>query len=567
MLPTDPSDRRAAQIVALIGLGVTLVLGLLSDGVHHDDDVAHFLMARWVGRFPEYLLHFWGRPGFTVPHAALAWIGAPATAWHLCRALSALLTFATVRLAIGIAERLTIRPLWVVALAYYAQPYATLLACTTLTETCAAFYVVTAVALFQRRRFVWAATMMSLAFVTRWDTLAIAPVWALGLVAAWYFESSLRRSRWGLLSPLLLAWGPLTLALLLRYVVGVDVTRAFLAPHGSTQYTADSLLAYVPHALLAIPPLIMIYALIGWPRSRGNLTGPLIATSAAVFVLAHVVLFGRGLYASGGFARFQVTIAPLIAILAAAGWQRCHARRADGSRSQAFWIAALAVMLVGLAAFWLECRAGRIVIRNEWVRQAVVGAALVIIAWCAAPLLIRRGYWHTRLAGVAVAVLGIGLAVQWAGVVRPLRLRTEPRQVRDILAWIDAHGLANRPCFAATPWVAYYRDWAESPRVHKGPRLVASMPVGTLVLWDGLYCPSDFHRLQLEDFVANPAYRELGRWGRATGTQPSFVLFEKLANTPIPEADPPSYPLDIMATEAPGGWYYLADRVRDRTRP
>ena len=72
----------------------TILLGLLSNGVHHDDDLTHFLMARWTRWFPVYLLNVWGRPGATIPLAAVAWIGDTDTAWHACRLLSAVVSAA-----------------------------------------------------------------------------------------------------------------------------------------------------------------------------------------------------------------------------------------------------------------------------------------------------------------------------------------------------------------------------------------------------------------------------------------------------------------------------------------
>jgi hypothetical protein len=69
-LPADPSPCRGASLTELraawaaVGLFflLTAVLGLMSDGVHHDDDLMHLLMARWARWFPQYLLHGGGRP-------------------------------------------------------------------------------------------------------------------------------------------------------------------------------------------------------------------------------------------------------------------------------------------------------------------------------------------------------------------------------------------------------------------------------------------------------------------------------------------------------------------------
>ena len=67
-------------IYAALGLGLSVWMGLRSDGVYHDDDLTHLQMARWAWQYPRYLLHDWGRPGFTVLYASPASAGwAPAT--------------------------------------------------------------------------------------------------------------------------------------------------------------------------------------------------------------------------------------------------------------------------------------------------------------------------------------------------------------------------------------------------------------------------------------------------------------------------------------------------------
>src|SRR5438552_3288391 len=119
-IAVDHPGAWAPLIPCLIG---TILLGLLSNGVHHDDDLTHFLMARWVRWFPVYLLHVWGRPGATIPMAAVAWIGDPAIGWHACRILSALVTAASAYLAARLAQRRGIGPPWLVVAACYLQPF------------------------------------------------------------------------------------------------------------------------------------------------------------------------------------------------------------------------------------------------------------------------------------------------------------------------------------------------------------------------------------------------------------------------------------------------------------
>src|SRR5436853_5876459 len=89
-----PMDSAAAAGIVAFGLFITLVLGAMSDGAHHMDDLMHYLIARWAWHWPQYLLHDWGRPGFTVLYYLPAGFG-----WHAARAWSAVPGAATAYLA------------------------------------------------------------------------------------------------------------------------------------------------------------------------------------------------------------------------------------------------------------------------------------------------------------------------------------------------------------------------------------------------------------------------------------------------------------------------------------
>src|SRR5262245_8867837 len=102
------TDFRAAQLLLAGCFLATAALGLASDGVYHDDDLTHFLMARWARWFPGYLLHIWGRPGFTIPVAAVAWVNNTTTAWQLARLLSACVTAGSTLIAVHVASDLGI---------------------------------------------------------------------------------------------------------------------------------------------------------------------------------------------------------------------------------------------------------------------------------------------------------------------------------------------------------------------------------------------------------------------------------------------------------------------------
>jgi hypothetical protein len=570
---------------------LTVLLGLLSDGAYHDDDLAHFQMARWARWFPEYLLHFWGRPGATVPMAAVAWIGDASVGWHAARILSALVTAAAALIAASLAARLGLRRPWLVVLACYLQPFNTLLASTTLTENYAALCLVLAVAAFHRGRPILGSLVFSLVLVTRHEAIALWPVWAIAVVTCrprsvgppWPTTDVDSRSRmWPTETPnasprgacpllpcsrrhLALAASvaaPLLHNLLFRVFLGDWPVRMFFLPRGSTEFVPAGILSYVPQALLAVPPVIAALALIGTPsmlrRSRW-----LIPALCAVFFLTHAASKAFGLFASGGYARFMATVAPLIAILATAG----VGRMADAIRRRRnvswLWLVHIGVWLLGLLALEIEVATGRTVLQGVFSIQVIricVAMFLLILAMGWAVSAAWPNMPPDMRLGSAAAVLHLvllGSLLQCYQVVRPLKLNDQARQIRQVLTWLKSQNLDSEPIFSANPWVAYFEDWVEMPRVHKGPALLASMPVGSVVIWDSIYSPSDFHRLPLRSIAGDPAYKELRRFHCAGGRDLKVRVFRKIAPTPLPANAEEPYPPNLMDDRRPPtGAYY-----------
>ncbi len=576
-------DAAWVRIVAGVGFGLTILLGLASDGVHHDDDLTHFLMARWAAWFPEYLLQLWARPGFTLPHAAVAWIGSPQTAWHLCRVLSAAVTLVSMLLAVGVARRLGVRSGAVVAAACYAPPLACVLGATTLTENVAGLYLIGAVALLARGRRTTASAVFSAALVTRYDLLVLVPVWWAALLGSGLSRArgrqppprtSADRGRiWGSVPAAcaLSLWAPAAHQVLLWLLLDVEGWRIFARPMGSTDHPAAGLLAFVPHALHAVPPVITAAALLGGARlvRAGRWLVPALV---GVFALAHLLLRAGGLFASGGYGRFLIAVAPLTAILISAGltvprnrrrWSLgTSSRTAADHLSPPYWGALAAVWLIGGLALYVEASAGRIRLRADLI-AAVPMAAIALAGVCVlagrSPRATRwgerRGRRRPEFRRAAAGIMALTWAVHFAAVVRPLRPNEGARHVQAAIGWIAAEGLASRPLLATSPWAAYYRGWVEHPRIRKGPRLAASMPVGSLILWDAVYAPNNYHRLPLATFRDDPAYRLLRAW--PADATPAIRLFEKTARTPMPADEPAPYPPDLLGTLEPRGSYYV----------
>lgn len=541
----------ASLLAVILCWGVTVSLGLASDGVYHDDDLTHFLIARWACWFPEYLLHIWGRPGLTLPLAAVAWVGEPQIGWHLARLLSASATAAGALIAAHLARRLDFRRPWLVVVACYSQPLNTVLAGTTLTENFAALYLIAAVALLQARQVAAAATVFSVAVVTRHEMIVLLPLlwWAV-----WTTPMTRGRRCVGLLLAL---WAPLVHNLLFRYVFGEWPARTLLQPGGSREYVAAGLLTYIPVALQAIPPVLCGLAILGGIIlcRRGRFLLPALACG---YLATHVALRTLGLYASGGYGRFMVAIAPLVGILAVAGLEHAVRQARERRPSQSVWPLQAGVWMIGLVALEAEQRAGRITFHGSLLPWLLRGAAGVVLCLTLSSWYCSRRRHGAFLRQATAGLLVATCALQCLVLIRPLRPRAEQERIRQMTAWLTDQRLDGEPIFATNPWVAYYLGMIEFPRAHKGPTLLASMPLGTIVIWDSVYSPSDFHGLPLSSLGAGASYEMLNRFADEGPRRLEVRIFRKVAPTPLPCQPDSPYPADLTARRSPVlGTYYI----------
>ena len=100
--PRGGWERYLAAVLTLAGLAAAIVLGLLSEGVYHDDDITHYHFALDGWTDARAMLHWWGRPGYNLPTAVAAhFFGVTG-----CRIFSALQTAAVAWLAYCIARQI-----------------------------------------------------------------------------------------------------------------------------------------------------------------------------------------------------------------------------------------------------------------------------------------------------------------------------------------------------------------------------------------------------------------------------------------------------------------------------
>lgn len=547
LLP-GPQRRRETVIaaaLAAIGLTTTVAFGLVSpEGIHHFDDLVHYLYAKWAWKWPAYLVDGWGRPGFTGLYFLPARFG-----WPACRVFSALITAGSAWFAFRIAQRMAARHAWAVVAFCYAQPLFFQLAQTTLTETVLAFYLTLAVYLAHRGRWSWSAAFISLGMVTRHEAIIFLPIWVL---FAWRRQVALWRLWPIVCAPLaanaLALWGGLQPGIL-----------KLLQPTSSGQYGHGGWLSFFVRSMEASGPGVMVLAMIGIPAVCARRGGAMIAACVGAYFGAHTAIRALGLFDSGGYARFLVPISPLVAVAALIGWQRLWT--SDwASRRRAVMLAAASMILLWVAMErQLALAAGGVDVAGElpgtYVAERVVrvfAATLLVLA----VLSVGHRSWpgQRRWGRVPVpAALVIMMLLASYGLCHPLARPAVAAVVDDLQAWLADHQLEDRGIISAHPWLNYAAGHELAPHRPSVRERLQRAPLGTLFVWDRQFAASQYHGLALEQFQSSPAFRLLHHTPPAPHQRtPYLTVFEKIAAWAPGPASSSSAPALARALSNPG---------------
>jgi hypothetical protein len=517
--PQPQNHPRVVVATLLVGLAVSMVLAAASDGAYHDDDLTHYLFARWAWIWPQYLLHEWGRPGFTILHFLPARLG-----WLACRWTSGLLSAAAAWLAYATASRLRLSLAWAVPALVFVQPLFLTLSYTTLTETALAFYLAAAVYLVVSGRPMASAAVLSLGLVTRYEAVVLIPIW---VALLWR-----QRRRWVGLA--LLLWAPLVQNALAWPLLEQIPALTFLEPHGP-DYGNGHWAAFLARAAVAFGAGGVCLAVPGALPVLRRPRGWVIVLSCAVYFLAHTAVRAMGSYGSGGYARFLVALSPLVAVLAGAGlgellsWQRDRMVTAIVAFSGAMLILELGVeaALRAEGIFWLG--------REAWSMRLITAATALLAAATLAFSASRRIVWWRW---IVPTVAGVMIGAQLAWQVRPLDLKPDQLAVRETVEWLVRSGLTGRRIVAANLWFDYFLNHPCSPTLRIFWREVARAGDGSLIAWDKRYGAQPGMGLALSELRGRPQrFRVLYR-SRATRHEGVFVyVFEKL---PVGSTCPPA---------------------------
>lgn len=558
---TRSSDARLALILSLVGFALSAAFAIASPhGLHHFDDLTHYLYARWAWTWPAYLLDHWGRPGFTVLYAPSAALG-----WTACRILSALLSAATGWFAFRIAQHAGLRHAWAATLFTSLQPLFFQLAQTTLTETPLAFYLTGALLLALRDRWRFSAAILSLCFITRHEAILFLPIWA-------FFIHRRKVSLWRLWPAL---WAPVVVNTALWLAGSTTIVALYLEPRPSTQYGHDVWYTFFVRSLHAWGPGVSIMTwtglvlfFTGRPRRSADACEKVAAgqsdnsadtdadgvpgrssrdtdarfafefLSACIvgYFAAQSVIRAFGLFGSGGYARFLVPVGPLVSVAALAGWNSLVSRN-DAERRRAGLIAPV-IYLALLIAFEFQIRYPEgmdIEFPFLWhAKMALrISCACLLAAAVAARILDRDAGENSKPRRRVIPVLPATLALMLGSTayvfVRPLQPPPQAPIIQEALTQLDELGLSGRPIVSANVWMEYVTNQSHSPEAGDARSRLQSAPVGALFAWEKQFAASQDHNLPLDDLFQNTSFRFVLKTGpRPFHAEPYLYIFEKI---------------------------------------
>ncbi len=512
-------DRRVAVVGVFAGLLIAGIFAFLSTGTYHDDDLTHLQMARWSWIWPHYLLDDWGRPGFTVLYAVPALLG-PLPA----RLLSALLTALTAWLCYDIARRQRSPAAALAPWLLWAQPLTLTLSYTWLTETTFALYLALALNLHLRRQYALSCAVISLAMITRHEGALLVGIWGLSML---WQRRSWRVWIW-------LAWAPVVHNLLSLAAFGrAPFIDRFLNPTPTDEYGAAGWLWMLGQWPIAAGLGVLLLAVSGVHRTARLRQTGLMLTCGVAFFLMQTVLYRYGLFASGGYARFFVSIGPIVAIVAANG---CSAlldllRRRNHALVTTLWPMATLATLIWIAAL-LESpdstpHRQTLLLAQAALAAAFIGAALAAHVRSCRPAAASAVFTLAVL--LAIAQHGVGAMWQrpfnWSS---PLELGPAQRSMRDAVAWLRTQGLSDRPTLSANNWFNEFTGQPVSPFELRTCFEIEHLPVGGLFLWESKYAPTNYHGLPRAALRDDPAFRELQTGGN-DGVDPlTWAIYERI---------------------------------------
>ncbi|MBD2767054.1 DUF2029 domain-containing protein [Hymenobacter sp. BT664] len=449
------STRRALLLLAILLLLSVVVAFITTNTYDSGDSIKHYLFARYAFQYPMNYLDSWAKPLFTLVASVPAQAGFMGMKLFQCGvvAVSAWCAYVVAR-----SLRLPVPELAI--LFAYATPDYFIIQFSGLTEPLFGLVLVSAVMLAVTNRPGWSAALISWLPFVRSEGFILLGLWV--VYFAW-------RRQWRYLPLLVVGY-------VVFSAVGAIVMHEPGWVFGHNPYATISVYGHGAwgHFVFNLPGLLgwvlLLLAVVGGGRMVLDLLHPehrqrplfsaellLIYGSICVFIAAHTIFWALGLFNSFGMTRVLTVTAPLFAIVALRGLT---------------WLAQLG--------------------RTPEAQRRIRIAAVVAV--------------------VAFLFLGTRQGFRWE---RDFTRPADQEVLENAAAWIrKTYGQGTRPLAYEAVYIAIatknnFFDPTEHPpiAVSQDGR-VESLPVGTLLVWDDWFAPTEGH-VQLSKLRSDARFREL----------------------------------------------------------
>ncbi len=509
------------------GLVAILLVWMNPLASHHDDDLMHFLIALWSWEDWRFLLDRWGRPGFTIPWAISAPLG-----WAGAKTFSVVVSIFTAWCVVSTARTWKLPASHWAGWLFWLQPLAFRLSQSTLTEVATAFYLALALLLHARGSLTAGAAVFSLTAITRHEMIAFLPLWSLAL---WRGSGWRQGLGWALRSAVL-SWAFIAVNAA-GYFAELRLPISLLGGvRDVTDYGAGTPLSFVAGLAVCSGPVIAALAAFGFAPllkgeagiARGN-GGALCVVLLAAYFALQTILRTFGLFATGGYPRFLVAVAPAIALCACAAIPRSFAAPLQFLK----FLGATAIILA--AGFCVEnirgtmdlgtLHPGKFALISRTVSLSLLLAIWPMLLWFA-----RRRWCDCRhVASVPALALFLPIVGQ-------LWIVTEPPTLaaKDLSALLKQNGLLENRALTTDVWLGYLlggraRD-AEKLRLE-----AKDAPPGTVFVWDQQHGPGPTFRIRHQELI-DLGFERLFTFGTSPiFNSPLYVVFRKSGSVKFSE--------------------------------
>ncbi|MEO1856131.1 MAG: hypothetical protein ABGY95_02030 [Rubritalea sp.] len=506
MTPLTKQERWLMWLSTLVGVAWILYRLLASTGWGLDDEISHYLFSKSVWENSDQLFNHWTRPGRNLLHCLAAPFGFTAT-----RIFTLALAMLSVGVTFKVGRILNVRALWAVPMMLIFQSWFPELSYPVLTQTPLMLFWILGVWLALTKRLHLAGFCFGYLSLIRHEGILLTAAWGLWLT---FSDGGFGRqcvlvvkgdAEVKTLVPKIgrdALYGLGTVSAILLYNLAAYLLNdsfpfsVYFESEPTTMYGSGTIYHYFPLLAQGVGAVSLLLFIVGFYNIRKRLGAwSILLVTYPVYFIIHSLIFWKGAFASGGYYHFIMPMAPFVALISAEGLSLIY------GNDRALWRKISVAALSGLVVFQGLNMAHHQVCYQNWA-GIQHGDAQTDFGLIAKPM--RKGELNDKITE----------ASEWA-------LNHYPKGT----VIIAKHVTHN---FTQEYLMTKEREKIENAPLHR-------MSVGTVFLWDRLYCDHE-NRIKYSSFHESQDWKEVKSWkldypgdGELARDQYAVIIFEKVS--------------------------------------